>query len=40
MTYVPDVDRAASLGSIAARGWMQRINSLTPALACDNATAL
>ena len=37
--WIPDIDRAASLGSIAARGWMQRINSLTPALVCDNATA-
>jgi hypothetical protein len=37
--WVPDVDRAASLGSIPARGWMLRINALSPALVCNNRTA-
>jgi|SaaInlV_125m_DNA_1040241.scaffolds.fasta_scaffold01647_5 hypothetical protein len=38
--WIPDVDRAASLGSIPARSWMQKINTLSPELLCDNRTAL
>ena len=38
--WIPDVDRAASLGSVPARSWMKKINTLSPKLRCDNRTAL
>lgn len=38
--FVPDVDRAASLGTIPARSWMLRINSIAPALVCDSEAAV
>jgi len=38
--FVPDVDKAASLGTVSARSWMQQINSITPTLACDTSAAV
>ena len=38
--WIPDVDRAASLGSISARSWMHKINTLSPELRCNNRTAM
>ena len=38
--YIPDVDRAASLGDIKARSWMRVINTLDPALRCNQSTAI
>ena len=38
--YIPDVDRAASLGNIKARSWMRIINTLDPALRCDQSRAI
>lgn len=38
--FIPDVDRAASLGTIAARSWMLRINTIEPTLACNEQTAV
>lgn len=36
--YVPDIDRVASLGSIPARTWMMRVNSLARTIVCNNVT--
>jgi len=38
--YVPDIDKAASLGTIRPRAWMRSANNLTSALRCNARTAL
>ena len=38
--YVPDIDKAASLGKIRPRPWMRWANNLTAALRCNARTAL
>lgn len=38
--FIPDVDRAASLGTIKARSWMLRINTIAPTLTCDEQAAV
>ena len=38
--WIPDIDRAASLGTIRPRGWMQAMNKLSPALRCNEQAAL
>ena len=38
--YVPDIDQAASLGTIRPRAWMRWANNLTAALRCNERAAL
>ena len=38
--FVPDIDKAASLGTIRPRAWMRWANNLTSALRCNQRTAL
>ena len=38
--FVPDIDKAASLGKIRPRAWMRWMNNLTSALRCNERTAL
>jgi hypothetical protein len=38
--FVPDIDKAASLGTIRPRAWMRWANNLTSALRCNERAAL
>ena len=38
--YVPDIDKAASLGTIRPRAWMRWANNFTSALRCNERAAL
>tara|TARA_B100000787_G_scaffold127966_1_gene96986 strand:+ start:116 stop:343 length:228 start_codon:yes stop_codon:yes gene_type:complete len=38
--YVPDIDKAASLGTIRPRGWMMSANNLSSELRCNERTGL
>ena len=38
--HVPDIDKAASLGTIRPRAWMRLANNLTAALRCNERAAL